>query len=145
MEEVTVMPEKKEFDAVLAIKLKTGEDILSANMGMDDNGMIGLFRPMRVKTITSVTERGTHVLRVPEMFAPYSTSSTILLDQTDILSISRASGFYTRFYWVTLGNLMSHEEHYQKYMTDVFDEQDLEKSIDGIDKINIHETVNTTQ
>lgn len=137
--------DKHDFDMVVAVKLKTGEDILGAYCGTSDGDLM-LYRPIRVKMLTHLNQHGNFSqIKFPELYDPFSDSMVFHFRECDIISANPADFTYSRSYWDVVGNLMDAEDESKAALNARFDKRDIMNAMETSDGFLIVPEQNTVQ
>jgi hypothetical protein len=125
---------EKEDTTVLAIKLKTGEDILGYYAGELEQDYapgemtVMLYRPIKIMLQSELHERGVVSNYIPQFYFPYGEVLTPI-PYSMIAHQELANPFFVRLYKKTLGELIVFEESRQERITKVFDLDDMKTAM----------------
>jgi hypothetical protein len=112
--------EKKEISAIVALKLKTGEDIVSfcvgeMDMSFTEEKAIVLLRPMKITTMIVQGESGVETLYVPTLYFPL-TNDAFPLPVSSIMHQGICNEFFSKLYIKYLPDLIKSEDERQMYI-----------------------------
>jgi len=136
---------KHDFDMVVSVKLKTGEDILGAYCGTSDGDLM-LYRPIRIKMLVQPTQNGYfNSVKFPELYDPFSDSMVFHFRECDIVSANPADFTYSRSYWDVLGNLLEMEDKSKAALNARFDKKDIMNAMEQSNGFLVIPDENTVQ